>query len=146
MKLSCWRGHSHNALECVCVMEDNRTQQPIWLPLPPSLKHLVPVALHQVRAMQIIDELEVAQRGPYGGGIGHVSFTGGMDVALALRTMVIPHVPGVDGSGGRSKWTIHLQVRGLGGRTDSCGKERACLARRMAGCPTSNTFVDGHGS
>jgi anthranilate synthase component 1 len=30
-----------------------------------------------VRAMQIIDELEVNKRGPYGGGIGHVSFTGG---------------------------------------------------------------------
>jgi hypothetical protein len=26
--------------------------------------------------MQIIDELEVHKRGPYGGGIGHVSFTG----------------------------------------------------------------------
>ena len=30
----------------------------------------------QVRAMQIIDELEVARRGPYGGGFGLVSFTG----------------------------------------------------------------------
>lgn len=30
----------------------------------------------QVRAMQIIDELETLRRGPYGGGIGHVSFTG----------------------------------------------------------------------
>lgn len=30
----------------------------------------------KVRAMQIIDELEVHKRGPYGGGIGHVSFTG----------------------------------------------------------------------
>jgi anthranilate/para-aminobenzoate synthase component I len=30
----------------------------------------------KVRAMQIIDELEAAKRGPYGGGIGHVSFTG----------------------------------------------------------------------
>lgn len=30
----------------------------------------------QVRAMQIIDELEANKRGPYGGGIGHVSFTG----------------------------------------------------------------------
>ena len=28
--------------------------------------------------MQIIDELEVHKRGPYGGGIGHVSFTGEM--------------------------------------------------------------------
>ena len=38
--------------------------------------------------MQIIDALESSRRGPYGGGIGHVSFTGGMDMALALRTMV----------------------------------------------------------
>ena len=30
----------------------------------------------KVRAMQIIDELEASKRGPYGGGIGHVSFTG----------------------------------------------------------------------
>jgi len=44
----------------------------------------------KVRAMQIIDELEAAKRGPYGGGIGHVSFTGAMDMALGLRTMVIP--------------------------------------------------------
>jgi anthranilate/para-aminobenzoate synthase component I len=40
--------------------------------------------------MQIIDELEVAKRGPYGGGVGHVSFTGAMDMALGLRTMVVP--------------------------------------------------------
>jgi hypothetical protein len=44
----------------------------------------------QVRAMQIIDTLEPSRRGPYGGGIGHVSFTGGMDMALALRTMARP--------------------------------------------------------
>ena len=30
----------------------------------------------KVRAMQIIDDLEASKRGPYGGGIGHVSFTG----------------------------------------------------------------------
>ncbi|RMZ56813.1 hypothetical protein APUTEX25_002902, partial [Auxenochlorella protothecoides] len=41
----------------------------------------------KVRAMQIIDELEVTRRGPYGGGLGHVSFAGGLDMALALRTM-----------------------------------------------------------
>ena len=40
--------------------------------------------------MQVIDELEVARRGPYGGGLGHVSFAGGLDMALALRTMVVP--------------------------------------------------------
>ena len=40
--------------------------------------------------MQIIDDLEVTKRGPYGGGIGVVGFGGAMDIALALRTMVIP--------------------------------------------------------
>lgn len=44
----------------------------------------------KIRAMQIIDELEPDRRGPYGGGIGAVSFHGDMDIALALRTMVIP--------------------------------------------------------
>ncbi|MFW5653411.1 MAG: chorismate-binding protein, partial [Planctomycetota bacterium] len=44
----------------------------------------------KIRAMQIIDELEPTRRGPYGGGIGAVSFHGDMDIALALRTMVIP--------------------------------------------------------
>jgi anthranilate synthase component 1 len=80
--------------------------------------------LVQVRAMQIIDELETRRRGPYGGGIGHVSFTGGMDMALALRTMVIlnpapaPGTAEADVSGmeraerqPRSNWTVHLQAR-----------------------------------
>ena len=65
--------------------------------------------------MQIIDELERAKRGPYGGGIGHVSFTGGMDMALALRTMVIPTAAtdtfyeyGPDKS--RREWVVHLQA------------------------------------
>jgi hypothetical protein len=34
--------------------------------------------------MQIIDELEVAKRGPYGGGIGHVSFTGAPPFLLSF--------------------------------------------------------------
>jgi anthranilate synthase component 1 len=44
----------------------------------------------KVRAMQIIDELEPTRRGPYAGGIGAVGLDGDMDIALALRTMVIP--------------------------------------------------------
>ncbi len=44
----------------------------------------------KIRAMQIIDTLEFTRRGPYAGGIGMVSFTGDMDIAIALRTMVIP--------------------------------------------------------
>ncbi|KAI3425297.1 hypothetical protein D9Q98_009063 [Chlorella vulgaris] len=69
----------------------------------------------KVRAMQIIDELEVNRRGPYGGGIGHVSFTGGMDMALALRTMVIPTAHNdtlysYQGSKPRREWVVHLQA------------------------------------
>ncbi|MDP6693570.1 MAG: anthranilate synthase component I [Phycisphaerales bacterium] len=44
----------------------------------------------KIRAMQIIDELEKTRRGPYAGGIGMVGFSGDMDMAIALRTMVIP--------------------------------------------------------
>jgi anthranilate synthase component 1 len=44
----------------------------------------------KIRAMQIIDELEPTKRGPYAGGIGMIGFGGDMDVAIALRTMVIP--------------------------------------------------------
>jgi len=44
----------------------------------------------KIRAMQIIDELEPTKRGPYAGGIGMIGFSGDMDMAIALRTMVIP--------------------------------------------------------
>jgi anthranilate synthase component 1 len=43
----------------------------------------------KVRAMQIIDELEPHRRGPYGGAVGYVDFSGNMDTCIALRTMVM---------------------------------------------------------
>jgi anthranilate synthase component I len=43
----------------------------------------------KVRAMQIIDELEPQRRGPYGGAVGYIDFTGNMDTCIALRTMVL---------------------------------------------------------
>jgi len=42
----------------------------------------------KVRAMEIIGEMEVDRRGVYSGAIGYVDFSGGMDTAIALRTMV----------------------------------------------------------
>ena len=42
----------------------------------------------KVRAMQIIDELEPTRRGPYGGAVGYVDFSGNMDTCIALRTIV----------------------------------------------------------
>ena len=62
----------------------------------------------KIRAMQIIDELEPVRRGPYGGGMGYISLDGDMDIALALRTMVVPvGLRGADGT-----WTYHLQAAG----------------------------------
>ncbi len=43
----------------------------------------------KVRAMEIIDELEPHRRGPYGGAVGYVDFSGNMDTCIALRTMVL---------------------------------------------------------
>lgn len=42
----------------------------------------------KIRAMQIIDEVEPTRRGPYGGGVGYLDFSGNMDVCIALRTIV----------------------------------------------------------
>jgi anthranilate synthase component 1 len=43
----------------------------------------------KVRAMEVIDELEPHRRGPYGGAVGYVDFSGNMDTCIALRTMVL---------------------------------------------------------
>jgi anthranilate synthase component 1 len=43
----------------------------------------------KVRAMQIIDELEPAKRGPYAGVVGYIDFSGNLDTAIAIRTMFV---------------------------------------------------------
>ncbi|HEY1354875.1 MAG TPA: anthranilate synthase component I family protein, partial [Solirubrobacterales bacterium] len=43
----------------------------------------------KVRAMQIIDELEPDKRGSYGGAIGYLSYTGDLDTAIHIRTVVV---------------------------------------------------------
>ncbi|MBU1865413.1 MAG: chorismate-binding protein, partial [Actinobacteria bacterium] len=42
----------------------------------------------KVRAMEIIDTLEPVARGPYAGAVGYLDFSGNLDTAIALRTMV----------------------------------------------------------
>jgi anthranilate synthase component 1 len=54
----------------------------------------------KIRAMQIIDELEPVKRGPYGGAIGYLSYTGDLDTCIYIRSAVIKE--------GR----IHLQAGG----------------------------------
>mgnify|MGYP001821651499 CR=1 FL=1 len=43
----------------------------------------------KVRAMEIIDELEVEARGPYAGAVGYLSFTGDLDTCITIRTLVV---------------------------------------------------------
>lgn len=43
----------------------------------------------KIRAMEIIDELEPCRREIYGGAVGYFSFTGNMDMAIAIRTLVV---------------------------------------------------------
>ncbi|MGC8667903.1 MAG: anthranilate synthase component I [Chthonomonadales bacterium] len=48
----------------------------------------------KVRAMEIIEELEPTRRGLYGGAVGYYSFSGDMDFAIAIRTMLVQNGTG----------------------------------------------------
>jgi len=63
----------------------------------------------KVRSMQIIDSLEPTMRGPYGGGIGYITFQDNMNMALALRTIVIPF-ESLQGPNEEGLWTIDIQA------------------------------------
>jgi anthranilate synthase component 1 len=43
----------------------------------------------KIRAMQIIAEMEPDKRGPYAGAVGYFSFSGNMDMAITIRTIVM---------------------------------------------------------
>jgi anthranilate synthase component 1 len=60
----------------------------------------------KVRAMEIIDELETVRRSFFGGCVGYVDYSGNMDMAITIRTLLAK-----DGS-------LHLQA-GAGVVADS---------------------------
>ncbi len=41
----------------------------------------------KIRAMEIIDELELTPRGPYAGAVGYLSFSGDMDSCITIRSL-----------------------------------------------------------
>jgi anthranilate synthase component 1 len=43
----------------------------------------------KIRAMQIIDELEPVKRGPYGGAVGYLSYSGDLDTCIYIRSAVV---------------------------------------------------------
>jgi anthranilate synthase component 1 len=78
----------------------------------------------KIRAMEIIEEMEPTRRGIYGGAVGYISYTGNMDLAIAIRTLVA------------KQDTIYLQA-GAGVVADSVPalefKECANKARAVVG-------------
>ncbi|XP_028803747.1 anthranilate synthase alpha subunit 1, chloroplastic-like [Neltuma alba] len=94
----------------------------------------------KVKAMELIDKLEVRRRGPYSGGFGWISFNGDMDIALALRTMVFP--TGAknetmysynDVNKTRREWVAHLQAgAGIVADSDPDDEHQECLNKAAA--------------
>ncbi len=74
----------------------------------------------KVRAMEIIDELEPYRRGPYGGAVGYIDFSGNMDTCIALRTMVL------------TGKTVYLQAgAGIVADSDPAGEREETLSKAM---------------
>ncbi|KAJ3682664.1 hypothetical protein LUZ60_012891 [Juncus effusus] len=97
----------------------------------------------KVKAMELIDELEVTRRGPYSGGVGGISFGGDCMIALALRTIVFSTASSLEQHKPtccerRREWVAHLQA-GAGIVADSnphdeqqeCENKAAALARAI---------------
>lgn len=73
----------------------------------------------KVRAMEIIDSLEVTRRGPYAGIVGYFDFSGNLDTCITIRTVVA--------TGGRA----YVQA-GAGIVADSVPEAEAEETRRKA--------------
>ncbi|XP_071724265.1 anthranilate synthase alpha subunit 2, chloroplastic-like [Rutidosis leptorrhynchoides] len=93
----------------------------------------------KVKAMELIDQFEVTRRGPYSGGFGGISFSGDMDIALALRTMVFPTGIRYDtmysykDSKQRREWVAHLQAgAGIVADSDPAAEQRECENKAAA--------------
>ena len=74
----------------------------------------------KIRAMEIIDELEPVKRGPYAGVVGYIDFSGTIDTALAIRTLMV----GADG-------VAHVQA-GAGIVADSVAEHEDLECRNKA--------------
>jgi anthranilate synthase component 1 len=76
----------------------------------------------KVRAMQIIDELEPTKRGPYAGVVGYLDFSGNLDMAIAIRTLVV-------GPDGRASVQAGA---GIVADSDPAAEDAECQAKAQA--------------
>lgn len=118
-----------NDLSRVCAIGSVRAPQRMTLETFPAIHHLVSAVTGRlrpglnaidlvqacfppgsitgapkVRAMEIIAELEPAARGPYCGAFGWFGDDGAMDLAVAIRTVVIQGTQAVAHAGGGITW------------------------------------------
>jgi anthranilate synthase component 1 len=71
--------------------------------------------------MEIIEELEPARRGLYGGAVGYLDFAGNMDAAIAIRTAVL------------RAGVAHVQAgAGLVADSDPLAEHRECVNKAAA--------------
>ncbi|WP_340108499.1 anthranilate synthase component I [Pikeienuella sp. HZG-20] len=77
----------------------------------------------KIRAMEIIDELEREKRGPYAGGVGHISCADEMDMCIALRTAVIKDGALYVQAGGGVVWDSDPELE----RQETMHKARAVM-------------------
>jgi anthranilate synthase component 1 len=76
----------------------------------------------KVRAMEIIDELEPTKRGPYAGVVGYIDFSGNLDTAIAIRTLVV-------GPDGRASVQAGA---GIVADSDPVAEDAECVAKTQA--------------
>jgi anthranilate synthase component 1 len=75
----------------------------------------------KVRAMEIIEHLEQARRGLYGGVVGYLDFAGDLDTAIAIRTALLR-----DGR-------VYVQAgAGIVADSDPVAEDAECRAKAMA--------------
>ena len=75
----------------------------------------------KIRAMEIIEELEPVRRGLYGGAVGYFAFSGAMDTAITIRTVLV--------KGGR----VYIQAgAGIVADSDPESEHRECVNKARA--------------
>ncbi len=75
----------------------------------------------KVRAMEIVDELEPTARGPYAGAVGYLDFSGNVDTAIGLRTMIAE----------RTRAWVQAGA-GIVADSDPAAEYRECVAKATA--------------
>ena len=83
----------------------------------------------KVRAMEIIDELEPTKRGPYAGTVGYIDFSGNLDTAIAIRTMVV----GPDGRASVQAGAGIVADSDPAAEDAECGAKAAAVLAAVAG-------------